>query len=78
MEAITIFILPALGLVIYILLLQWISTSLHTRHSAFWWMFFLTIPLGVIITLLLDIKDNTYPMYEVDSTDDPTQYDHLH
>jgi len=76
MEAITVLILPVLGLVIYILLLQWISTALHTRHSAFWWMFFLTIPLGVIITLLLDIKDNTYPMYEVDH-DDPTQYDHL-
>ena len=35
------------------------SRVLNTNHKSFWWMFFLTIPMGAIITILLDIKDNT-------------------
>ena len=42
------------------LLIIWaFAKSLKTKRKAFWWMFFFTIPVGAIITLLLDIKDNT-------------------
>ena len=34
------------------------SRVLNTNHKSFWWMFFLTIPMGAIITILLDIKDS--------------------
>lgn len=29
-----------------------------TRHRVFWWGFFFTAPIGIIIALLLDIKDS--------------------
>ena len=42
------------------LLIIWaFARSLKTNRNPFWWMFFFTIPVGAIITLLLDIKDNT-------------------
>lgn len=53
----------SLGLILiilgYLLITFIFSIALNTNHKSFWWMFFLTIPMGVIITILLDIKDNT-------------------
>ena len=53
----------SLGLILiilgYLLITFIFSKVLKTNHKSFWWMFFLTIPVGAIITILLDIKDNT-------------------
>ena len=53
----------SLGLILiflgYLLATFIVSKVLKTNHKSFWWMFFLTIPVGAIITILLDIKDNT-------------------
>ena len=43
----------------YLLITFIFSRVLNTNHKSFWWMLFLTIPMGAIITILLDIKDNT-------------------
>lgn len=43
----------------YLLITFIFSRVLKTNHKSFWWMFFFTIPVGAIITILLDIKDNT-------------------
>ena len=48
-----------LAVIIYIVVTIIFSKVLKTNHKSFWWMFFLTIPVGAIITILLDIKDNT-------------------
>ena len=44
---------------VYLMATLVFSMVLKTNHKSFWWMFFLTIPVGAIITILLDIKDNT-------------------
>lgn len=31
------------------------SLSIKTKHECYWWMFFFTVPIGIIIVLLLDI-----------------------
>jgi len=53
----------SLGLILiilgYLLITFIFSRVLNTNHKSFWWMLFLTIPMGAIITILLDIKDNT-------------------
>lgn len=54
-------IVAVFAVVFYVVITLIFSTALKTKHKSFWWMFFLTIPVGAIITLLLDIKDNTQP-----------------
>ncbi len=53
----------SLGLILiilgYLLITFIFSRVLNTNHKSFWWMLFLTIPMGAIITILLDIKDST-------------------
>ena len=51
--------LAILAIVVHIVILLCVSHDLKTRHKAFWWMFFFSIPVGVLITILLDIKENT-------------------
>lgn len=43
--------------VLHIFIVSIVETIVKTKHKSFWWGFFFTAPIGLIITLLLDIKD---------------------
>lgn len=45
------------AILVYIIVCVVINHFIKTRHRAFWWMVFLSPPVGAIIALLLDIKE---------------------
>ena len=48
-----------IALVAHIILSAIFSAVLSTKNGSFGWMFVLGVPIGAIIAILLDIKDNT-------------------
>jgi len=44
--------------VLHIFIVSIIETIVKTKHKSFWWGFFFTAPIGIIIAILLDIRDN--------------------
>lgn len=53
-----IFELIVLFIVLHIFIIGIVETIVKTKHNPFWWGFFFTAPIGIIIALLLDIKDS--------------------
>ena len=47
------------GLLVYLIICLVISQILKTKHKSFWWMVFLSPPVGAIVALLLDIRETT-------------------
>lgn len=53
-----IFELTVLFIVLHIFIISIVETIVKTKHKIFWWGFFFTAPIGVIIAILLDIREN--------------------
>lgn len=54
------YLLVSILFALHILTITITGAIVKTKHNPFWWCFFFTTPIGIIIALLLDIKDKLY------------------